>query len=131
MTTIVILGASPKPERYAYQAQRRLLSAGYHVLPINPGHQNIGGIRCYPDLSSVGALGQTIAAVTLYVGPDRLRPLISELIALQPGCIIANPGADEPELLTELRSGGMRVIAACTLVLLARGDFSHVLEGAR
>lgn len=129
MATVVVLGASAKPERYAHQAQARLQEAGHRVLPVTPQASEILGTPCYADLSALAAAGIEVDCVTLYVGPVRLRPLLPELIALNPGCVIANPGTDDGEIIAELEAAGQRVVSACTLVLLGTGSFARVVSG--
>jgi predicted CoA-binding protein len=44
--TVVVLGASPKPERYSWQAVNTLTEHGHRVLPVNPYHREVAGIQC-------------------------------------------------------------------------------------
>ena len=39
--TVVVLGASPKPVRYSYQAVKLLKDKGYRVIPVHPKAQRI------------------------------------------------------------------------------------------
>ena len=39
--TVAILGASPKPDRYAYQAMQLLREYGHRTIPINPAFDEI------------------------------------------------------------------------------------------
>lgn len=127
MSTVVILGASPKPDRYAHQAQLRLQDAGHQVFPVRPHMAEILGVPCYGDLPAVMATGISIDCLTLYLGPDRLRAMITDIVSLRPGVIIANPGTDDAQIMQALRDAGLRVEQACTLVLLATGRFASVL----
>jgi CoA binding domain len=49
--TVAILGASPKPDRYAYKALELLHEYGHRTLPINPAFKEILGEKCYPTIA--------------------------------------------------------------------------------
>src|ERR1019366_10684725 len=49
--TIAVVGCSPEETRPSHAIARYLLSAGFDVIPVNPGHSEILGRPCYPDLA--------------------------------------------------------------------------------
>jgi predicted CoA-binding protein len=51
--TIAVVGCSPEETRPSHAIARYLLSAGFDVIPVNPGHAEILGRPCYPDLASI------------------------------------------------------------------------------
>lgn len=51
--TIAVVGCSPKPERDSNAIARLLMSRGNRVLPVNPGHREILGQPCFPDLLAI------------------------------------------------------------------------------
>ena len=51
--TIAVVGCSPDENRPSHTIAGYLLSAGFDVIPVNPGHTEILGLRCYPDLASI------------------------------------------------------------------------------
>jgi uncharacterized protein len=51
--TIAVVGCSPKNARPSHTIASYLLSAGFDVIPVNPGHTEILGRTCYPDLASI------------------------------------------------------------------------------
>lgn len=53
MKTIAVVGLSPKPGRASNDVARYLLRNGYTIIPVNPGHEEILGQKCYPDLQSI------------------------------------------------------------------------------
>lgn len=117
---VVILGASPKPDRYAFRAFEMLRGYGHHPIPVNPAYQEILGERCYPSIKDVM---QKVDTVTLYLGPKRSDPLVNDIVAAAPRRIIMNPGAENPDLAQRAEAAGTEVIEACTLVMLRSGRF--------
>lgn len=118
--TVAILGASPKPDRYAYKAFRMLQEHGHRPVPINPAFDEVLGEKCYPKLADAP---QPIDTVTLYLGEARSNPLIDEIVAARPRRIIMNPGAENFALAEKAEEAGIEVIAGCTLVMLQTGEF--------
>ena len=51
--TIAVIGMSPKPERPSHYVAMYMKENGYTIYPINPGHDKIAGMVCYPDLKSI------------------------------------------------------------------------------
>jgi predicted CoA-binding protein len=118
--TVVVLGASPKPARYSNQAVRLLKEHGYRVVPVHPRFTDIEGLHAAPSLEAVEGPVDTL---TLYVGPERSRPLIDDIVALRPGRVIFNPGTESAELEARLQSMEIPFIHGCTLVMLRTRQF--------
>ena len=109
--TIVVVGASPKPERYANQAMRLLAQHGHHAIPINPAFDEIEGEKCYP---TVGSVPEPINTITMYLGKARSDLLSAEIIAkksARTARIIMNPGAENDDLAAKARKHGIEVMA--------------------
>lgn len=53
--TVAVVGCSPKADRPSNSIARYLIGAGYDVIPVNPGHGEILGRPCYPDLAAIPA----------------------------------------------------------------------------
>lgn len=115
-----MLGASTNPERYAYLALERLIEHRYDAVPVNPGHTEILGRRCY---ASIGEVPAPIDTVTLYLGAARSEPLSAEILAAKPRRIMFNPGAENPALAAAAKAQGIECLNACTLVMLSAGTF--------
>lgn len=116
--TIVIVGASDKPDRTSNQLIRRLQKrGGFHVIPVNPVLQQIEGLPVTPSLSNVPPRPDI---VSLYVGAKISAGLETELERLKPGKVIFNPGAENPGLQEALLRHGIEGEEACSLVLLSQ-----------
>jgi len=118
--TVAILGASPKPNRYAYKAFRMLRDHGHRAIPINPAFDDILGEKCYAKIADAP---KPIDTVTMYLGEARSNLLIADIIAAKPRRIIMNPGAENPALAAEAEEAGIEVVEGCTLVMLQTGQF--------
>jgi uncharacterized protein len=117
---VVILGASNKPDRYAYRAFAMLRQHGHEVIPVHPALSEIEGVPVVKDLSSVAGAVYTL---TLYVGPAISETLVDAIIALRPGRVIFNPGTESTLVQAALDEAGIPWEEACTLVLLGMEDF--------
>ena len=120
VVTVAILGASPKPDRYAYKALQMLHEYGHRPLPINPAFDEILGERCYPKISDAPG---PIDTVTLYLSETRSNQLIDEIVGAKPRRIIMNPGAENRALAARAEEAGIEVVEGCTLVMLRTGQF--------
>jgi predicted CoA-binding protein len=117
---VAILGASPKPDRYAYKAFELLREYGHRPIPINPAFPEILGEKCYPSIADAPG---PIDTVTLYLGEARSNPLIDEIVNAKPRRIIMNPGAENFALVDKAEEAGIEVVEGCTLVMLRAGQF--------
>jgi predicted CoA-binding protein len=119
-TLTVVLGASNKPHRYAYKAIKMLEEYGYHVIPVHPKIENIDGLVVKHQLGQIHSLVDTL---TLYIGPQRIGPLIDDIIKLKPARVILNPGTESDELEQALHHHDIAFVKDCTLLMLEHGRF--------
>ena len=115
----VVLGASPNPARYSYLAVSRLLAHGHDVVAIGRRKGKINDkdvIIEHPQLNDVDT-------VTLYLNANNQKQYYDYILSLHPKRIIFNPGAENDELADMARQKGIEPMEACTLVLLATGQF--------
>jgi predicted CoA-binding protein len=121
---VAVLGASRKSERYSNRAVRALKQHGYRVVPVNPAHDEVEGLTA---ASSVAEIAGTVDTLTVYVGPRHIGPLIDDIVAARPRRVILNTGTESAELAGALDRHGIPWLEACTLVLLATGQFESAL----
>lgn len=115
----LVVGASEKPERYANRAIRSLRSHGHPVVALanRPGRvEDVDFLTGQPALSGIDT-------ITLYLGQKAQEPMVDYLLSLKPRRIIFNPGAENPTLRQRAEGQGIQTEEACTLVLLATGQF--------
>ena len=61
--------------------------------------------------------------LTLYLSSKNQKQFFSNIINSNPKRIIFNPGAENEELSIVARQKGIKVMNACTLVMLSIGNF--------
>ena len=120
MQKVVVLGASPKPSRFAYKALVKLKQAGYEILPVHPKATEIEGVKVF---SSLAEIDQKIDTLALYVGPARMLSQVEEVCALKPTRIIFNPGTESEEIQQTFEQAGIECVLDCTLVMLDEKRF--------
>ncbi len=50
---VAVLGMSPNPSRTSHQIALYMQRAGFEIIPVNPGHDSILGLPCFPRLADV------------------------------------------------------------------------------
>ena len=116
----MIIGASPKPDRYANKAQSLLKEYGHTTVPINPIQGEILGDPVYKRPSDYEG---DIDTVTLYVRPEHLQPILDDIISIKPKRVIFNPGTEEAKLQQKVADADIEATETCTLVLLNTGQY--------
>ncbi len=119
MKRTLVLGASDNPARYSYKAVASLLNNGHSVIAVGNKKSAVMGIEITKEFPEVGS----VDTVTLYLNPMNQRPYYEAIIRLQPKRIIFNPGTENPELEQLAEDAGIETIEACTLVMLATGQY--------
>jgi len=117
---VALIGATNKPDRYAYQAMKLLLEKGHRVFPVHPRLPEIEGFRVY---QTVRDILEPIQTVTIYVGAPRSTSIAEEILGCRPQRIIFNPGAENGFLEEQARNVGIETVRGCTLVMLKTGQF--------
>jgi uncharacterized protein len=118
--TVVVLGASPKAERFAHKAVLALTRHGHRVIPVHPREGEIGG---WPVCTSLTAIREPVHTLTLYLGPQRSATETAAILALAPERVILNPGTESPVLEAALDAAGIAWVHDCTLLMLDGGRF--------
>lgn len=115
----LVLGATTKPDRYAFKAITMLVEKGHSVMAIGQNQGEVARIKIYTKQIPLA----NIDTVTLYLNPLRQRDYYNYIIETKPKRVIFNPGTENPQFYQLLESNGIKVEVACTLVLLATNQY--------
>ncbi|TDW47104.1 hypothetical protein EV144_105120 [Flavobacterium sp. 270] len=115
----LVLGATTKPDRYAFRAVNALVQKGHTVLAIGQNTGEVAGVKIQTKAIPV----KNIDTITLYLNPTRQRDYYNYIVEAQPKRVIFNPGTENPELYQLLELNDIKAEVACTLVLLATNQY--------
>lgn len=119
MRRIIVIGASPNPNRYSHKAVTALSKKDFEVYPIGIRAGTISGIDILLDRPEI----VNVHTISVYLNPDNQTEYHKYFLQLKPKRVIFNPGAENDALSTILRKEGIEVLEACTLVMLSTGQF--------
>jgi predicted CoA-binding protein len=105
--TIAVVGLSPKAERPSHQVASYLLAAGYQVIPVNPGHDQILGLQAYPDLTAVPV---AVDIVDIFRNAREVPAIVEAAIAIKAKAIWMQLGIVHEEAAAMARAAGLNVI---------------------
>ena len=115
----LVLGATTKPERYAFKAVNMLVEKGHSVLALGQNAGEVAGIKIQTKAIPL----KNIDTVTLYLNPTRQRDYYNYIVEAKPKRVVFNPGTENPEFYQLLKLNDIKVEVACTLVLLATNQY--------
>jgi predicted CoA-binding protein len=115
----LVLGASDNPERYSFLAIYRLRENKHPVVAFGKRTTIVEDVPVQTEISPV----QDLDTVTIYLNPNNQKSYYDFVLEQHPRRVIFNPGAENPEFEQILTDHGIQVMEACTLVLLATGQF--------
>ncbi|MER3497330.1 MAG: CoA-binding protein [Chitinophagaceae bacterium] len=115
----LVLGASDNPSRYSFRALQRLQAHQHPVVGIGKKKGIVGNVAIETEPQKY----EDIDTITLYLNPAHQKQYYDYILSLQPKRIIFNPGAENDELAEMAASKGIQTVEACTLVMLATGQY--------
>jgi predicted CoA-binding protein len=115
----LVLGASANPARYSFLAINKLREHDHPVIAIGKRPALVADVTVLDKTTPITDLD----TVSIYLNADNQKNYIDYIISQHPRRVIFNPGAENPEFEMMLADKGIKAIEACTLVLLATGQF--------
>ena len=113
MKTIAVVGMSPKPERPSHYVAMYMKEQGYNIIPVNPGHNEIAGMKSFPSLLDIT---QTIDVEDVFRRSEYVLPIAESAVTvgakalwLQDGVINENGSA------LAQKAGLLVVVSDCML----------------
>ena len=116
----LILGASNNPNRYSKMAIQLLQNRGEDIIAVGAKEAIIGSTEIVKHLP---AHINEVHTITIYLKPSNQKPYEEIILNLKPKRVIFNPGAGNPPFEQKLKSLGIEVLNACTLVMIQTNQY--------
>lgn len=100
-------------------AINKLRSHQHPVVAVGKRRTTVADVQVSTETSSVPDLD----TITLYLNPSNQKPYYQYILEAKPKRLIFNPGTENDELADLAKEKGIQPVEACTLVLLATGQY--------
>lgn len=112
--TIAVVGLSPKPHRPSHQVARYLMEAGYTIIPVNPGQDNLLGLPCYPNLKAIPG---PVDMVDIFRRSEFVVPIVEDAVIIGARFIWMQEGIVNEVAARKAEEAGITVIMdRCTKI---------------
>ena len=122
-----VAGVSRDKGQAANAVYRKLRSAGYDVIPVNPNATEVEGVRCYPDLQSIPP---PLDGVVIATHPAVAAELVRQCAALGVRSVWFHrsfgDGSVSEEAVRECAARGIEaIVGGCPLMYCQPVDIGH------
>ncbi len=94
MNTIAVIGMSANSNKPAHYVPMYLKDQGYQIIPVNPNHQEIMGMKCYSNITGVS---EQVDIVEIFRPSMEIPQRMKEAIKINPRVIWLQLGLYHPE----------------------------------
>lgn len=106
--TIAIVGLSSNPHKDSHYVGRYLQKAGYKIVPVNPGQDEILGEKSYPDLKSIPF---DVDVIDVFIKPALIPVIVDQALETSAPIIWLQLGTGEhPEVKEKVEAKGRKLI---------------------
>jgi uncharacterized protein len=108
VSTIAIVGISRNRHRDSHFVGRYMQNAGYKIVPVNPGADEILGEKAYPDLRSIPF---PVEVVDIFRSPDDIPGIVDEALEINPKIVWLQLGTGKhPEQKARVEKQGIQFV---------------------
>ena len=101
---IAVVGLSDDPSRASHGVASYLASVGKEIIPVNPNHATVMGLRCYPSLEDVPG---AIDVVDVFRRPEFCADVVRSAVAVGAKGVWLQSGIVSPEAERVARDAGI------------------------
>ena len=105
--TIAMVGASSNPEKPSHGIMKRLLAAGYRVIPVNPHESEVLGQKAY---SSLDAIAEPVDIVDVFRRSEDTPPIADEAAKIGAKALWLQVGVSNEDAAARAKAAGLTVV---------------------
>ena len=118
---IAVIGASSDRRKFGNRAVRAFRRQGFTVVPVNPNHTEVEGLKTYASVLDVPG---AIDMATFYVPPEVGEQVMREVARKQIPEVWLNPGSESEALVRLARSLNVEPIIACSILSIGENPYA-------
>ena len=107
LKNIAVVGLSPNMSRPSHDVSRYMLAQGYRIIPVNPGHTEILGLKAYPALE---AIPDPVDVVDVFRRPEHITPIARAAVAIGAKALWLQLGIVNDEAVAVAEAAGLWVV---------------------
>src|SRR3954465_15129709 len=98
--TIAVVGLSANPMRPSFGVSRYMQSAGYRIIPVNPGQKELLGEKCYRTLEEIP---DPVDIVNIFRRSEFVPPIVDSAIRIGAKAVWMQEGIVHEEAAAKAR----------------------------
>ncbi len=111
--TIAVVGLSARKFRPSYGVSQYMQAAGYRIIPVNPGHEEVLGEKSYARLEDIP---EKVDIVDIFRRPEHVPEIVESAITIGARAVWMQEGVIHDQAAERARSAGLIVVQdACIL----------------
>jgi predicted CoA-binding protein len=116
--TIAVVGMSAREGQAAHEVPKRLMQAGFTVVPVNPHRNEILGLTCYPSLEEVPV---HVDMVDVFRRSEHTPPIVRSAVAIEADAVWLQLGIESEESRTIAEEAGLDYVEDLCLAVVVSG----------
>jgi len=109
--TIAMVGASSSPDKPSHGIMKKMLAAGYHVIPVNPRETEVLGQKAFASLRDIP---EKVDIVDVFRRAEDTPPIADDAVAIGAKAIWLQSGISNDDTAARAQKGGiMAIMDAC------------------
>jgi predicted CoA-binding protein len=105
--TIAVVGLSSHRWRPSYSVSEYMQSAGYRIVPVNPGETEVLGEKAYATLDAVP---EPVDIVDIFRRSEYVPDIVDAAIRIGAKCVWMQEGVIHEEAAARARAAGLEVV---------------------
>ncbi|HMJ55689.1 MAG TPA: CoA-binding protein [Polyangiaceae bacterium] len=105
--TIAMVGASSTPDKPSHGIMKKMLAAGYRVIPVNPRETEVLGQKAYPSLREIP---EKVDIVDVFRRAEDTPSIADDAVAIKAQAIWLQSGISNEETARRAAAGGVVVV---------------------